>query len=139
MGDLFYFDCCSSGAKIETLMYMSILIQLKKVILGRRQNSTQRNSRHRYAKFQTSSRCYMQNWYGKRWLLWKKYKQRGNIKFNDRMEIMSLVLDGSFTWSRSDVLENAPSIDEICLGVLHTNNGGIKNLIKNLCHHFLTI
>ena len=101
-------------------------------------DSTQRNSRQMYAKIQTSSCCYKQNWSGKRWLLWKENKQRGNIKIqwpsrNDKPGawwILSVVTDWGFG--------NALSIDDICFDGVHPNNGGIKNLVENIRHYNIT-
>ena len=52
-----------------------------------------------------------------------------------RLEIMSLELDYSYPSSRIKVLENALSIDDICVEVFHPNNGGIKNLLEKICHN----
>ena len=59
-------------------------------------------------------------------------------KFNDHLEMISLELDGSYPWSRIEVLENALSIDDICFDGVHPNNGGIKNLVENILHYNIT-
>ena len=58
--------------------------------------------------------------------------------FNDHLEMISLELDGSYPWSRIEVLENALSIDDICFDEVHLKNGGIKNLVENIRHHNIT-
>ena len=58
--------------------------------------------------------------------------------FNDHLEMISLELDGSYPWSRMEVLENALSIDDICFDGVHPNNGGIKNLVENIRHYNIT-
>ena len=55
-------------------------------------------------------------------------------KFNDNLKMISLELDGSYPWSRNEVLENAQSVDDICFDGVHPNNGGIKNLVENIRH-----
>ena len=52
-----------------------------------------------------------------------------------RLEMMSLELDCSYPSSRIKVLENALSIDDICVEVLHPNNGGIEKLLEKICHN----
>ena len=47
-------------------------------------------------------------------------------KFNDHLEMISLELDGSYPWSRIEILENALSIDDICFDGEHPKNGGKK-------------
>ena len=54
-------------------------------------------------------------------------------KFNDNLEMIDgLELNGSYPWSRIEVLENALSIIDICFDGVHLNNGGIKNLVENI-------
>ena len=52
--------------------------------------------------------------------------------------MISLELDGSYTWSRIEVLENSLAIDVICFDGVHPNNGGIKNLVENVRHYNIT-
>ena len=59
-------------------------------------------------------------------------------KFKDHLEMISLELDGSYPWSRIEVLENALSIHDICFDGVHPNNGGIKNLVENIRHYNIT-
>ena len=59
-------------------------------------------------------------------------------KFNDHLEMISLELDGSYPWSRIEVLENALSIDDICFDGVHPNNDGIKNLVEYIPHCNIT-
>ena len=59
-------------------------------------------------------------------------------KFSDLPEMISLELDGSYPLSRIEFLENALSIDDICFDGVHTNNGGIKNLVENIRHYNIT-
>ena len=59
-------------------------------------------------------------------------------KFNDHLEMISLELDGSYPWSRIEVLENALSIDDICFDGVDPNNGGIRNLVENIRHYNIT-
>ena len=60
------------------------------------------------------------------------------FKLNDHLEMISLELDGSYPWSRIEVLENALSIDDICFDGVHPNNGGIRNSVENLRHYNIT-
>ena len=64
------------------------------------------------------------------------YGRKTNISiFNDRPEMITLELDGSYPSSRIEVLENALSIDDICVEGLHPNNGGgIESLLEKICH-----
>ena len=52
-------------------------------------------------------------------------KNEGVSKFNDHLEMISLEFDGSFYWSRIEVLENALTIDVMCFDGVRPNNGGI--------------
>ena len=58
--------------------------------------------------------------------------------FNDHLELISLELDGSYPWSRNEVLKNALSIDDICFDGVHSSNGSIKNLVENIRHYNIT-
>ena len=60
-------------------------------------------------------------------------------KINDHLEMISLELDGSYPWSRIEVLENALSIDDICFDGMHPKNGGLKNLVENISQNNITI
>ena len=68
----------------------------------------------------------------------RKTKNEEISKFIDHLEMISLELDGSYPWSRIEVLENAISIDDICFDGVHPNNGGIKNLVENIRHYNIT-
>ena len=59
-------------------------------------------------------------------------------KYNDHLEMISLKLDGSYPWSRIEVLEKALSIGDICFDVVHPNNGGIENLVENIRQYNIT-
>ena len=48
--------------------------------------------------------------------------------------MISLELDGSYPWPRIEISENALAIDNICFSGVHSNNGGIKSLVENICH-----
>ena len=89
-------------------------------------------------KIQTSSCCYMQNWSVNDGCYGRKTNNEEKSKFNDHLEMISLELDGSYPWSRIEVLENALSIDDICFDGVHPNNCGIKNLVENIRHYKIT-
>ena len=59
-------------------------------------------------------------------------------KFNDHLEMIRLEFDGSYPWSRIEVLENAVSIDDICFYGVHPNNDGIKKLVEIILHYKIT-
>ena len=52
--------------------------------------------------------------------------------FNDHLEMISLELDGSYPWSRFEVLENVLSIVDLRFDGVHPNNGGIQNLVESI-------
>ena len=56
----------------------------------------------------------MQNWSVNDGCYGRKTNNEEKSKFNDHLEMISLELDGSYPWSRIEVLENALSIDDIC-------------------------
>ena len=60
-------------------------------------------------------------------------------KINYHLEMISLELDGSYPWSRTEVLENALSIDDISFDGVHPNKGGIKNIVENILQYKITI
>ena len=59
----------------------------------------------------------------------RKTNSKEISNFSDNLEIVSLELDGSYSWSRIEFLENALSIDDVCFDGVHPNNGGIRNLV----------
>ena len=126
-------DCYSPGAKTETLIVghnsidkgvsgQEAATQLKETVDKCMQNFKPR--RVAICKIGPAKDCC----YG------RKTNNEEISKFNDHLEMISLELDGSYPWSRIEVLENALSNDEYFDGV-HHNNGSIKNLVENLRHY----
>ena len=68
----------------------------------------------------------------------KKTNNEEISKFNDNLEKINLELDGSYPWSRIEVLENALLIDDICFDGEHPDNGGIQNLVENIRQYTIT-
>ena len=68
----------------------------------------------------------------------RKTNNEEKSKLNDHLEMISLELDGSYPWSRIEVLENALSIVDICFDGVHPNNGGVKNLVEHIRHYNIT-